>query len=135
MPSTGCTGEHRVPSPSSQKPPERPTGLGIAEAAARALEEKKGQQISLLDVTDLSSVTDYYLIVSGSSPPHLKALFGSVQAALKKQGVRCYRKAGSPECGWLVIDYIDVIIHIFSARAREYYAIETLWAEAPRLSP
>lgn len=83
---------------------------------------------------ELSSVTDYYLIASGSSPPHLKAMFGEIQRELKKENVYCYRKSGDPECGWMVIDYIDVVIHIFSAEARQYYAIEELWVQSPSLN-
>ena len=96
--------------------------------------DKKGQDIKLLDVRELSSVTDYYLIVSGSSTPHLKALFGEVVSVLKHEGMPCYRKAGDPESGWMAIDYIDVMIHIFSKQAREYYAIEELWGQAPARS-
>jgi len=107
--------------------------LDLAETARRAFIEKKGEAIDLLDVKDLTGVTDYYLIASGSSAPHLKAMFNEVLHVLKNDGVRCYRKCGDPECGWLVIDYIDVVIHIFSVEARQYYAIEELWGEAPRV--
>ena len=81
---------------------------------------------------DVSSVTDYFLVVSASSPPHIKAMMGAVHHALKEDHVSCYRKAGTPECGWVVMDYVDVIIHIFSRDSRRYYALEELWAEAPR---
>jgi len=108
--------------------------LGIARKARRALEEKKGQDVVLLDVRGLSEITDYIVIVAGSSPPHLKALSEEVLHVLKESGVRCYRKSGIPEAGWLVIDYIDAVIHIFSSESRRYYAIEALWAQAPRLS-
>ena len=106
------------------------TGLELATIARDALLDRQGEDIRLLDVRGLSSVTDYTLIVSGSSPPHLKALFSQVQQQLKQAGVPVYRKSGGPESGWLVVDYMDVIIHIFSRSAREYYAIEALWAEA-----
>jgi ribosome-associated protein len=108
-------------------------GRDIARTARRALEEKQGGDIRILDVRGLSGVTDYVVVASGSSPPHLKALVNEVQDILKKEGVRCYRKAGVPECGWLVVDYVDCVIHIFSPEARRYYEIEALWAGAPRL--
>lgn len=73
--------------------------------------------------------------MSGSSAPHLKALGDAVQYSLKKEGVVCFRRSGNPESGWLVEDYFDVVIHIFSREARTYYAIEALWAEAPRFLP
>lgn len=80
-----------------------------------------------------STITDYYLIVSGSSAPQLKAMSSSVVSELKKEGVSCYRKAGEPEGGWMVLDYAEVVIHIFMNATRSYYAIEELWATAPRL--
>jgi ribosome-associated protein len=82
-----------------------------------------------MDVRRRSSVTDYYVIATGTSAPHLKALQNGVEVALKAKGECCYRKAGIPEGGWMVLDYIDVIVHIFSKEAREYYAIESLWGK------
>lgn len=104
---------------------------GIANLAASALESKKGDNIAIHDVRDRSVVTDFYVVVSGFSPPHLKAMFNEVQQELKKAGARCYRKAGDPESGWLVLDFVDVIIHIFSDESRSYYAIEELWEQDP----
>ena len=106
--------------------------LTLAAKARDVLRGKKGEDIALLDVRGMSGVTDYYLIVSGGSPPHLKALFREVMHELKQAGVPCYRKSGNPETGWMVLDYVDVIIHIFSPQARSYYAVEELWAGAPR---
>lgn len=105
--------------------------LELALKAREMIEKKQGKDIVLFDVRKISTLTDYYLVTSGSSPPHLKAMFNDLQIALKKQGVHYYRKAGVPESGWLLLDYIDVIIHIFSIEIRQYYAIEDLWAEAP----
>jgi len=107
--------------------------IDIANAARVALTDRKGEDIALLDLRELSSLTDYAVLVSGSSPPHLKGLFQYVEQALKEQGARCFRKAGTPDSGWIVMDYIDVVIHIFETPRREYYAIEELWAGAPRL--
>jgi ribosome-associated protein len=107
------------------------TGLQIAKRARKALGEKKGTDVRLFDVRGLSGVTDYYLIVSGNSPPHLKAMYNGILHDLKQKGAACYRKSGDPESGWMVIDYIDVVIHILLAEKREYYALEALWAEAP----
>lgn len=78
-------------------------------------------------------VTDYYLVASGSSAPHLKALVNEVLQELKHMGVPCYRKSGVPEAGWLVLDYLDVIIHVFLPETRRYYAVEELWAQSPRV--
>jgi len=108
--------------------------LDLARLARIALEEKKGRNIVLLDVREISNLTDYALIVSGSSGPQLKALAVGVQQALKKMGMQAYRHAGTPDSGWVVLDYVDVVIHMFSSEAREYYAVEALWDQAPRLA-
>ena len=81
----------------------------------------------------VSGVTDYTVVVSGTSRPHLKALFSEVQHSLKQLGVPTYRRSGTPECGWVVLDYVDVVIHIFLDEMRQYYAVEELWGKAPRL--
>ena len=86
-----------------------------------------------MDVRGLSGVTDFFLIVSGTSPPHLKALYNEVRQQLKAKGVACFRKAGIPEGGWMVVDYVDLVIHILSPEARQYYDLEALWEKAPRL--
>ena len=109
-------------------------GLQTARDAHEALGDKKALDLVLLDVRGVSQVTDYILMATATSTPHLKALSDEVQRVLKKnRGLHCYRKAGDKDGGWIVLDYIDVIIHVFSTQAREYYAIEELWPEAPRI--
>ncbi len=71
------------------------------------------------------------VIVSGLSSPHLKALYNDLQVELKKLGSTCYRRAGDPEGGWMVLDYVDVVIHIFLPESREFYALEELWTARP----
>jgi ribosome-associated protein len=105
----------------------------LAGKAREALQEKKGEDVVILDVRNLSSIADFYLLATGTSHPHLKALYNAVLRSLKEDGVHCRHKAGDPESGWLVMDYVDVVIHILSPEARRYYAIEELWAQIPRL--
>ncbi len=81
----------------------------------------------------LSGVTDYYLVVTGRNAPHLKAMADELERALSRGGARCFRRAGAPESGWVVADYLDAVIHLFSADARSYYALEKLWGDAPRV--
>jgi len=102
--------------------------------AREILDGKHGKDPVLMDVRgQQSGITDFFLIVTGTSPPHLKALFNEVQQGLKAKGVACFRKAGMPEGGWLVLDYVDLVIHILSPEAREYYDLESLWKTAPHL--
>lgn len=100
-----------------------------------SLIEKMGRDIKLIDVRGRSHVVDYYLMVTGTSTPHLKAMFDGVQHDLKQDGIHCYRRAGEPQSGWMVIDYVDVVIHILSTEAREYYALEELWEKALSVDP
>ncbi|MCX7590769.1 MAG: ribosome silencing factor [Kiritimatiellae bacterium] len=107
--------------------------LQLAKRAVAILEHKKGRDIVVLDVRGLSDLTDITVIVTGTSPPHLKAMFDELEHSLEREHVRCYRKAGTPHSGWLILDYVDVVIHMFSQKAREYFAIEELLAKARRL--
>ena len=119
----------------SQADPPEPTNdpRSLALKAREALDAKQGEDIAVLDVRGVTPITDYVVVATGTSPPHLKALFNDVQMVLKQEGTAVYRRAGAPESGWMVLDCIDCVIHIFSREAREYYAVEALWGQAPRL--
>ena len=108
------------------------TALAIAGRAQELLEGKKAEDILLLDVRKKSGVTDYFLLASGTSTPHLKALADEVQYTLKHEGIQCFHRSGDPDSGWIVLDYLDLIIHILSTKARSYYSLEDLWAGVQR---
>jgi ribosome-associated protein len=95
---------------------------------------KKGLDLVVLDVRDRTPVTDFYLLVSGSSTPQLRAITNEIQLVLKSHGVPQCRRSGQAEDGWVVLDCYDVVVHIMLQELREYYAIEELWADAPRLA-
>ncbi len=86
-----------------------------------------------MDVRKLSSVTDYYVIVTGNNSPHLKALATELSRRMGESGIKRSRQSGSPESGWLVCDYLDVVVHIFTKEKRARYALEELWSDAPRV--
>ena len=109
--------------------------LEIVRLVRAALESKHGDNVLAFDVRGSSGVTDYYVVASGASRPQLKALFDEAQHVLKRAGVSSYRASADSESGWLVLDYVDVVIHILSPEAREYYAIEELLARCPRIDP
>jgi len=108
-------------------------GLDLARRACRILSDKKAEALAILDVRGRSSLSDYLALANGSSGPHLKAMRNELLTALKREGSVCYRKAGDPESGWLILDYSDVVVHLFLADVREYYALEALWPDAPRI--
>lgn len=88
----------------------------------------------MLDLRGISSFTDFFLVCSGTSEPHLKAIAGEIQDVLKKDhDVRPQAVDGYPMSQWVVIDYSDVVVHVFHQTKREYYSLEDLWSDAPRL--
>jgi ribosome-associated protein len=107
--------------------------LELVGRIREALLSKKGMDLVVVDVRGLSPITDYVVIVTGSTAPQLKALSGAVVKDLKEAGEQPCRRSGEPDDGWVVLDCFDVVIHMFEKSLREYYAIEELWADAPRL--
>ena len=94
------------------------------------LEEKKGEDILLLDLQEVSSITDYFVLCSGPSERTLKALADEVQKKLKNEDeIRAMSVEGDPEGGWILVDYGNVILHIFSPAVRMYYQLEELWRD------
>ena len=108
--------------------------LSKIREARNALDAKKGEDIKVLDVRGLSGITDYYVIATGNSSPHLKALLGEVEKVLGLLGVRCHRRAGTAESRWMVADYHDFVVHVLSPDQRERYALEQLWKDAVEVS-
>jgi len=104
----------------------------MAEELVKALEEKQAKDIRMFDVRGKSSVTDFYVVASGNSAPHLKALLSEADSHMKDLKVKRFRSSGESESGWMVIDFIDVVLHVFSPEARLYYAIEKLWDGSAR---
>ncbi len=97
------------------------------------MDAKLAQDIRVFDVRGLSSVTDFYIVATGTSAPHLKALIGETQRHMKDLGVAWSRTSGDPDSGWVVVDFVHAVVHVFSTEARAYYAIEKLWATAKEL--
>jgi ribosome-associated protein len=88
----------------------------------------------VLDLQGISSFTDFFVICSGTSEPHLKAIAGAVEEGLKDDhDIRAVSVDGFPASQWIVLDYMQVIVHVFRAEKREYYSLEDLWGDAPRL--
>lgn len=108
--------------------------LEIAQTARDILLSKKGEETLIFDIRGVSPVTDYFVIASGQTSPQLKAMMNGVQKELKHSGVDCHHRSGVPEDGWVVLDYLDVVIHIFQKELRDYYAIEELWAGARQVT-
>ncbi len=102
--------------------------------AADALDDKKGTEISLLDVGDLLSITEVFLIVTGNSRPHVRTLADAVDEKLKEHGRRPLRTEGGSDAEWVLLDYGDFVVHVFQPEPRDFYGLERLWGDAPRLA-
>jgi len=107
--------------------------LDLAKRMRTILEEKKAGDIVILDVRKQTDLADYFVIATGTSNPHLKAMNEQLIVDLKHDGIPCYRHAGAPEGGWLAIDYVDVLVHLFLESQRAYYALEDLWTGATKV--
>ena len=105
----------------------------LVEKVRAILDSKKGENIVVLRVTDVSSITDYMILCTGLNNPHLRALADEVtkQLRLETPPVAAHRRAGSVESEWLVLDYFDFVVHLFTPQMRSYYALEQLWKDAP----
>ncbi len=106
----------------------------LALLCGELADNKKAADITILDVRDLSSVTDYFVIASGTSEPHLRAIMDEISDELRDHDVRPRAIDGTLQTAWVVMDYFDVIVHVMRADVRERYDLETLWGDAPRVS-
>jgi ribosome-associated protein len=119
---------------SKVKIPEDMGALTLARLAVAAAADKKADDIVLLDLRKLSSVTDYFVICTGAVDRQLEAIADNVVDVLKgKHSIPPRHVEGSGETGWVLIDYVDVVIHVFTPSLRNYYNLEGLWANAPVL--
>ena len=110
-----------------------PSAEWKARRAARVALDKKAGGLVVLDVQRVSSVTDYFLICSGQSRTHVQPITDAIRGELKGEGVQPRHAEGVAESGWILLDYGDVLMHVFLEDTRAYYALERLWGDAPRL--
>ena len=102
----------------------------VGRAAELAL-DRKAQDVTLLDLRNLSSATDFFLIATGRSDTHVSAIADHMIDELKKEGVRPVGVEGLRGGRWVLVDYVDFVVHIFHPAAREFYQLERLWGDAP----
>jgi ribosome-associated protein len=108
----------------------------LAQLCRDLADNKKAEDIVVLDVRKLSSVTDYYVIASGTSEPHLRAVTDEIVDRLRNEHhLRPQAVDGTLHTAWLVLDFFDVIVHVMRTDARERYDLEGLWGDAPRVRP
>ena len=115
-----------MPVSATNRPAAVPTHL---ERCYDALDARKGENLRILHVGQISSITDYFVLVTGTSRPHLKALAAAAKDALEDAGEEVRLSGAGDQSGWTVVAAFDVMVHIFTEETRDYFALETLWKD------
>jgi ribosome-associated protein len=106
----------------------------LAQLCRTLADNRKAEDLLVLDVREVSSVTDYFVIVTGGSEPHLRAISEEIIDRLwEDHAISPRAKDGTIQAGWVVLDFFDVIVHVMRADIRRRYDLETLWGDAPRV--
>ncbi|MBL8028638.1 MAG: ribosome silencing factor [Fibrobacteres bacterium] len=103
----------------------------FAELVARLTADKRAEKVAIIDLRKFSAPADFYVVATANSEPHLKGIADYLENELRKSSIVSTHRDGIRGSEWLVLDFFDVIVHLFSGRKREYYAIEELYADAP----
>ena len=105
-------------------------------SAIQACLDKKGEELSILEMEKGSGVfTDYFVLCSGTNPRQVQAIADEVELRLKSAGLRPTHVEGYRQAEWILVDYVDFVVHVFSEKARKFYDLERLWKSAKRLAP
>jgi ribosome-associated protein len=106
----------------------------LAKDIAQLLDNKKGVDIEIIEIEELTIIADYFVLCSGTSTVHLRALADEVELKLKEgRSLPPLRVEGYDTGGWILMDYGSVVVHLFTDEARKYYSLERLWSDAPRI--
>jgi ribosome-associated protein len=111
-----------------------PESRDVAVAAARAAAEKQGNRIVVLDVRELIVITDYFVIASAETDRQVRTITEEVEKALRDLEVRPVRREGEQDGRWVLLDFVDVVVHVFGDEERDFYDLERLWRDAPVLA-
>lgn len=106
------------------------TSRRLAHLAGEFALEKKAFDVKILDLRKLSSVCDFFVICSANVEVHAKAIADGIMENLQKRGINFWHNEGYQACRWILLDYVDVVIHIFLPEVRKFYALEKLWGDA-----
>lgn len=106
------------------------TSKKSAQTIANFILKKKGTDIKLFDLKKLTTITDYFVICSASSEIHAKAIADFIMEEMKKKGLKVWHNEGYNNLSWILLDYVDVVVHIFLEETRRFYTLDGLWADA-----
>lgn len=107
------------------------TSLNFAKTIAEFIKNKKGFEIKILDLRKLSTIADFFVICSADSERQVKAIADEIEDKLSEQRIKCSNREGYETMNWVLLDYFDVIVHVFKTEARNYYNLEKFWGDAP----
>ena len=102
----------------------------MAKKAIGAAIDKQASDILMLDIKPVSDVADYFVICSAESERQIQAICDEIDAVLSKEGIKIYRREGTPGAGWVLLDYSQVVVHVFAPPSRKFYDLDTLWRKA-----
>lgn len=113
-------------------PPSPVPAQELARRAARLALTKRAEDVTILDLRDLDGVSDFFVLATGHSEVQVRAIADAVDEGLAEEGARPWHVEGYEARRWILLDYVDVVVHVFHARAREYYLLDKLWGDAGR---
>jgi len=105
----------------------------FAEKIADLIFNKKGYDVRIIDLRHLTTFSDFFVICSADSDTQVKAIADEIDKSLRDEGIKCWHKEGYTALSWVLLDYVDVVVHVFKKDAREFYNIEKLWGDAPSI--
>lgn len=108
--------------------------MEYARVAAEAAEDKKARDLVILDISEMSVIADYFIICSANSRTQVRAVADAVRDKLEQHGLSCKSMEGKEDAKWILIDFGDVIVHVFMDEERNFFGLERLWGDAPRLA-
>ncbi|MHB8064665.1 MAG: ribosome silencing factor [Ruminiclostridium sp.] len=101
----------------------------LVNKIVEAIGEKKGTDISIIDIQNITEIADYFVICSGTSTTHIKTIADEIDTQLDKIGLEVYHKEGYDTARWILLDYADVVVHVFHQEDRDFYKLERLWSD------
>ena len=107
--------------------------LELAKLAAQILDKKKADKIDVIKISDVTTLSDYFVIASASNTTHVRALADELDFELKKLGRSPQRIEGYQSANWIILDYLDVVVHVFYEETRHYYNLEKLWSDGVKM--
>jgi ribosome-associated protein len=106
----------------------------VIERIVEHIFAKKGYDVKILDLRSLTAIADYFIICSADSDTQVKAIADEVDKRMRDEGVRSWHTEGYRSLNWVLIDYVDIVVHVFKKESRDYYALDKLWGDAPVVS-